>query len=385
VAATIPTENGQVEVLGPRALNRALLARQLLLEPAGHSALDAVDHLVGMQSQRPQAPHVGLWTRLRAYRPERLDELLVQRDVVRVALQRGTVHLVTAADCLALRPVHQPLYDRFVAPGSPYGRSLASVDVARLVEAARVLMEERPRTNAELRTLLGERWPVHDGAALSNAVRSLLVCVQVPPRGLWGRGGQAKITTAQAWLGRPQATADELEAIRERMVERYLAAYGPASVADAQTWCGLTRLGEVVKRLRPRLRVFRDENGTELFDLPAAPRPAPDTPAPVRFLPEYDNCLRSHADRARVMSAETRTRLATRNDAPRPTFLVDGFVRGTWRLETERGVARLVATPFRALTKAESGEVVEAAGRLVQFVAPKAGTRHVEVAPGPDA
>lgn len=363
-------------MLSERTLNRALLERQLLLSRSELSALHAVEHLVGMQAQAPQAPYVGLWTRLRDFQPDQLVDLLTERRAVRIALQRGTVHLVTADDCRTIRPIMQPLYERFVGAGGPYGRQLAGIDLTELAGAARTLIEAQPRTNAELRTLLGGQWPDRDPAAVAMAVRSLLACVQVPPRGLWGRSGQARVTTAEAWLGRALETAPS----HERLVLRYLAAYGPATVMDMQTWCGLTRLGEVTERLLPRLRVFRDEGGRELLDLPDAPRPSPDAVAPVRFLPAYDNCLRSHADRGRVMSDETRKMLATSNDAPRPTFLVDGFVRGIWRLEHQRRTARMIITPFGPLCARDAEAVTEEGARLLSFAAPAADTRDLQLA-----
>jgi hypothetical protein len=383
VTSTTPRARGPGDVLGPRALNRALLERQLLLRRAERGALATIEHLVGMQAQAPQAPYIGLWTRLLDFRPDQLAERLVDRGAVRIALQRGTVHLVSADDCLALRPLLQPLYDRVIAPNGPYRRALADVDLTEFRAAAKDLVEERPRTNTELRALLGGRWPGLGGEALTNTVRSLLACVQVPPRGVWGASGQARVTTAQAWLGRPLATASPAGA--DRLVLRYLAAFGPAGVKDAQIWCGLTRLGEVFERLRPGLRVFRDEGGAKLYDLPDAPRPDPDTPAPVRFLPAYDNLLRSHADRTRVMSARARELLTTKNDTPRPTFLVDGFLRGIWRLERggsgRRAPVTLLVTPFEPLTDDEAAAVIAEASLLLEFAAGAAETSGVRIAP----
>jgi hypothetical protein len=249
------------------------------------------------------------------------------------------------------------------------------VDIEALSAAGRALLEERPRTAKELGVLLRERWPGRDPASLARAVRHLVPLVQVPPRGVWGMSGPAAHTTAEAWLGRPLDPDPSLEG----MVVRYLGAFGPAGVKDVQMWSGLTRLGEVVDRLRPRLSTFRDEHGRELFDLPDAPRPDPGTPAPPRFLPEFDNLILSHADRARVIADEHRKALASRNGMVPATFLVDGFVRGTWKTERTRGRATLVIEPFEALSGNDRDALAEEGERLLRFMAEPEGVETFEI------
>ncbi|HEY1014461.1 MAG TPA: winged helix DNA-binding domain-containing protein, partial [Herpetosiphonaceae bacterium] len=273
------------EVLGQRALNRALLARQLLLERAELPALAAIERLAGMQAQAPDPPYVGLWTRLAGFEAGELSGLIRERRAVRIALMRSTIHLVSDEDCLLFRPLLQPVLERGLR--GTYGRQLAGLEPAEVAAAARPLVEEQPRTFQELGTLLKERWPERDAHALGQAARCWLPLVQVPPRGLWGESGPAAHLWAERWLGRPL----EADPPPERLILRYLAAFGPASVADIQKWSGLTGLRQPVEALRPRLAVFRDERGRELFDLPEAPRPDPATPAPARFLPEFDNTL----------------------------------------------------------------------------------------------
>ncbi len=367
---------GSGEVLGLRALNRALLERQLLLRRRKLPALDAIEHLVGMQAQAPDPPYVGLWTRLEGFRPDELGRLILDRRAVRVALMRNTVHLVTARDCLALRPLVQPVLDRGLRPSHAHREGIEGVDIEVLVATGRALLEERPRTARELGELLRERWPDRDPASLARAIRHLVPLVQVPPRGVWGKSGPAAHTTAEAWLGRPLDPDPSLD----EMVVRYLGAFGPATVKDVQTWSGLTRLGEVADRLRSRLRSFSDEHGKELLDLPAAPRPDPDTPAPPRFLPEFDNLILSYADRTRVIANDYRKAIASKNGMVPATVLVDGFVRGTWRkTERARGKVTLVIEPFEPLAKKERDALSEEGERLLRFVSEPEGAETFEV------
>jgi Winged helix DNA-binding domain len=364
-----PTKNssrrreGAQVVLGSRQLNRATLERQMLLRRRNLSAVEAIEHLVGMQAQAPAPPYVGLWTRLKDFHPDELARLILERRAVRIALMRNTVHLVSARDCLALRPLMQPVFDRTLYSTRANRAHLEGVDIEALVAAGRALLEEEPRTAKELGELLRGQWPERDPASLARAIRHLLPLVQVPPRGLWGKSGPAAHTTAEAWLGRPLDPAPSLE----ETILRYLGAFGPATVKDVQTWSGLTRLGEVIERLRGHLRVFSDESGKELFDLPDAPMPDPDTPAPPRFLPEFDNLILSHADRTRVIAEEYRKAIASKNGMVPATVLVDGFVRGTWKTERSRGKATLEIKPFEPLTKADRDALVEEGERLIRF------------------
>ncbi|MFJ3204847.1 winged helix DNA-binding domain-containing protein [Streptomyces sp. NPDC086989] len=361
-------------VLGTRSLNRATLARQLLLSRAAMSAEDAVAHLLGLQAQNVKPPYFQLHARLAGFRPAELAELMESRRVVRMVTMRSTIHTHTAQDALTLRPLVQGARDREVGH---FRRGLVGVDLERLGELARAFVEAGPRTMGEIREELLAYWPDADPQALSVAARCRLPLVQVTPRGVWGRSGQVRLTTLEKWLGpaaAPQEQEQEQAQGQEREREqaqaqaqalddavlRYLGAFGPASVKDMQVWAGLTRLGEAFARLRPRLAVFRDENGVELFDLPDAPRPDPGTPAPPRFLPEFDNLLLSHADRTRVIAPEAKGRSWTGNQA-HCTLLVDGFLGGLWRLAEGTLTVELFDEP----SKSQRDEIVAEGERLI--------------------
>ena len=361
--------------LDARALNRALLERQLLLRRSKISTADAIEHLVGMQAQIPADPYLALWSRLEPFRTDDLAMLITDRKAVRMTLFRGTIHLVTARDGLALRPVLQPALERLFQSGSPFGRKLAGVDLGQLLKLGRALVDEKPRTSAELRPLLRKRWPKRDQDSLAAAIGYLLPLVQVPPRGVWGASGQPRRTTLEAWLGRPLGK----ERSPDAMILRYLKAFGPASVGDARTWSGLTALSEVFERLRPRLRTFRDERGRELFDVPDGPLPDPETPAPVRFLPVYDNIVLSHEDRARIVRPIDPKRLGRREGASFGSVLIDGFVGATWTLKRGPKSATLRIALLDRLPKRERAAVEHEGARLLAFVAAGATDRDVLV------
>jgi hypothetical protein len=330
---------------------------------------EMLEHLVGMQAQNPLDPYFGLWSRLEDFRPDELSALIEGREAVRLGLMRGTLHLATDRDALALWPLAAPVMARSWM-SSPFREQLDGVDVEDVIGAARAMLAEAPRTSAALGKLLQERWPDRDATSLAHPVRFLLPIVQIPPRGLWGRTGQATWTLLESWLGRPL----EADPSADRAVLRYLAAFGPASVSDIRTWSWSTGLREVVERLRPGLVTFRDEAGRELFDLPDAPRPDPATPAPPRFLPEYDNLLLSHADRRRVVPEAALGRVTGWVG----TFLVDGFLAGQWRLDRGEDGATIVLEPFEPLADRQRAELVEEAERLLAFSADETTERRVE-------
>ena len=353
-------------MLGRRALGRATLARQLLLDRVRKPVHRVLEDLVGLQAQVPLVPHLALWGRLAGYDPAELDGLMAERAVVRTQLMRTTIHTVTAADALALRPLLQPVLDRTFA-STAWGQRLRGQDVSAVVAEAAALLGERPMGRAALTRELARRHPGLDAEAVAYGVSYWVPWVQPPPRGLWsGSGGAAVMTTVPAWLG-PSAVEP---ASPDELVLRYLVAFGPATVRDAQTWCGLTRLGEVVDRLGSRLRRFRGEDGAELLDVSDAPLPDPDSPAPVRFLAEYDNVTLSHADRSRVVAEGDHVLLRGGPGGWTGTVLVDGLVRATWAARRDGDATVLSVRPSVALPESDRSDVEAEGLRLLAFLAP---------------
>jgi hypothetical protein len=360
--------HGAAPILGARALNRALLARQLLLFRSRTPAVQAIERLVGMQAQVPTDPYIGLWSRIEGFRTGELATLLEHRHAVRAtAMMRGTIHLLSARDCLRIRPLIQPVVERALRH-SPFSKALNGLDSAEVAAAGRALLEKRPRTIGEVGRELQARWPDRDADALAYAVRYLVPLVQLPPRGIWGKGGRPILAPAESWLGAPLEAAPSIE----ELVLRYLAAFGPATASDVQTWSWLTGMREVLERLRPQLRTFRDERGRELFDLPDAPLPDPEAPAPVRFLPEFDNVFLSHDDRSRIIDRNWLDQRLMHG-----FVLVDGFIRGVWKMDRKRDAVTLVIGLWEALPAQDRMEVEEEAARLLEFAASDVRTREM--------
>lgn len=346
-------------------LNRATLARQFLLERADLPVASVLEHLTGLQAQTTDTWYTGLWSRLMGFDPIEVSAMLERRELVRIALMRSTIHLVTAGDALRLRPVLQPAVERPM--GGRERAALRTRGYDDVAEAGRRLLATEPLTNAELGARLALRWPDEAPENLVMAVRVGVPLVQVTPRGRWGRAGAAKHAPLESWLGRPL----EPGATIEQLVCRYLSAFGPATPADMQTWSGLTRLAPVFERLRPELAIFHDADGRELFDLPDAPRPDGAQPAPARYLYDFDNLLLSHADRSRFLSDDRRAwMLSVTQRFSYGSLLVDGTVAGVWRIE--RGRSRSVLTIKLAddVAAADRREVTEEGERLLALWRP---------------
>ena len=358
-----------MRVLSLRELNRATLARQLLLERSSLPVPAAIGQLVALQAQVNNPPYIGLWTRLAAFERATLTALLAERRIVRAAALRSTLHLLTDEDYLLLQPALQPALER--ALRSFFGKELRGRDLAPLIAAARTLLEAGPRTFAELRDALSMLAPDCAPDALAYAVRSYLPLVQVPPGGTWGSGGSPQYALAEPWLGQPLATPT---ASLRALLTRYLAAFGPATVQDFQVWAGMTGFKATVATLRADLVTYQDEQGRELLDLPDQPLPPAESAAMIRFIPEYDNLLIAHADRTRVIADADRPKVFLSAARVRYTILVDGFVRGTWSIQRDKRTATLVIEPFAPLAETDRDALADEGERLLRFSEDRAET-----------
>src|SRR5262245_9796708 len=352
-------------ILNLRELNRATLARQMLLEREKLSIPVAIERLVGLQAQLASAPYAGLWTRLSDFRREDLAREIEKRKVVKATMMRATLHLCTADDYTRFRTALKPLL--IGAASAIAGRRGGDFDLDKVLKAARQFISEKPRSFAEISDMLTKLMPGTDVGAMRYSVRTHIPLVQVPINSGWSYSNRPEFTLAESWIGRPVSPEDNL---RELMF-RYLAAFGPASITDAQTWSGM-KLKETFEKLRPELKTYRGEVRTELFYLPDFSLPAEDVPAPVRFLPEYDNLLLSHSNRSRVIADEYRSKVYLPGLRVAATILVDGFVRGAWKIEKTGTAATLLIEPFDKLTKKDRAALTEEGERLVCFVEPNA-------------
>jgi hypothetical protein len=333
-----------------RELNRATLARQLLLQRRRMPLAHALERVAGLQAQWAPATYVGLWTRVEGFARATLEQALLQRRVVRAVLMRGTIHLVSLAD--------YALFSAAVGP-PPWLRPEAAAAAEGLHDAIRAFGRE-PRTRAEIKDYLAREHGVDSATAdtLWYALRTRDRLTHAPESGFWKQAGLTRYVVVQCDPADP-------ETARVELVRRYLAAFGPATRADIAEWSGL-RVREIEPAVAAleSLRRFRDERGRELVDLPRAPRPPADTPAPVRFLPRFDNLVLSHRDRNRVIADEHRGAVIE-GGWVKSTFLVDGFVAGVW--EVERG--RVVFEPFAPLPRTVRRDADDEARRLEAWIA----------------
>ena len=348
-------------VLTRRELNRTTLARQLLLSRSSGTADEVISRLFGLQAQAAMAPFVGIWTRAEGIRREDIAAGINNRKLLKATMMRGTLHLVTAEDYVQFRSTLQPVLD--AALDSILKGRVEGLDVPRLLEAARPFFQEAPRSFAQFTKFATALMPGTDAGAMRYTARTQLPLVQVPVSRGWSYPGNPQFTLAESWLNRPIPSKDRFK----ELVLRYLAAFGPASITDMQAWSGFGQLKDRIDSMRSDLRVYRDENRRELFDLPDRSIEDPDRPAPERFLPEFDNVLLSYSNRTRIIAGEHRRHVFVPGLRVRPTFLVDGFVAGTWRFEKAKGTASVTIEPFGALSTNIRQALLEEAEQLVRF------------------
>lgn len=357
-----------------REINRATLARQMLLQRADLAVPAALERLIGLQAQAALAPYVGLWTRLPDFRRADLASLIENHTVIKATLMRATLHLMTAADYLRFRATLQPALSS--GADDIVQRRDADFDLAEILSAAKAFIAEKPRTFAEISTMLAALKPQVDIGAMRYSVRTHLPLIQVPISTGWSYPGKPQFTLAEDWLGQPIPAEDHLA----DLVRRYLAAFGPATVTDMQTWSGLPKLKDIFEKLRPELVTYRDEQKRELFDLPDMLIPSEDTPAPVRFLPEYDNLLLSYQKRTRIVADEYRKQVFLPGLRVRSTLLIDGFVQGGWQIEKSKSAATLIMEPFAPITQQQRDELSAEGERLLRFVEADAKTYDIRFA-----
>jgi hypothetical protein len=337
-------------VLTLRELNRATLARQLLLERRRVGVLDAIERLAGLQAQWPPSPYIGLWSRVAGFRRETLEQAVLKGDVVKPTVMRGTLHLITARDYpvfwTALRDMPTWFDETHLAhalEALPGVRALAEAAPLTMKDALEHLEASHGHVDIEARRIF-------------HAVRRHGHLLHARETALWSSRPLA--------VYHPHAAPAALDVVaaRAEVVRRYLRAFGPATRADIADWSGLrvSDFAGALETLEP-LRRFRDENGRELLDLPRAPLPPPETPAPVRFLPKWDNTLLAHADRRRVLPEDLRKSVVAKNGDVTQTFLVDGLVAGSWAADKK---GKISLTPFVPLPRVARRDVEAEAARL---------------------
>ncbi len=359
--------------LSLRQLNRALLARQMLLQRENHSAVAATKRLIALQAQVTNPPYIGLWTRLHNFQRDELTEAMAQRQIVRAPLLRSTLHLITAEDFAAFRVPLQAALTKGL--NGFFGQRMKGLDPAAVVNASEIALREQPRAFSALKEVFAQTSPDYDEATLSYVVRTHLPLVMTHPYGVWSTGGKPAYALGDDYLGHainPDSDAREL-------VRRYLAGFGPSSVKDIQSWAGLTTWKDDISRLKPELVTYKDERGVELLDLPDAPMPDENTPTPIRFIPEYDNLVLSHADRTRIVPDAYRKSVFLSAGRIASTVLIDGFVGGVWKISREKKAALLTIELFALLSPTQREEIEREGDALLRWVQTDAVSYEIKI------
>lgn len=359
------------ELLSNRRLNRATLARQMLLGRQDADIAETVGFLGGLQAQQSNDPYIGLWSRLNGFTHQALTALIVDRTLARATTMRGTLHLHTAEDLVGFRALVQGFLE--ASWKSNFRKRFGSEDQTKVRRAGVRILDKGPITSGDLGRLLKTRFPTAEPLALSVLLQMSETLVQVPPTRIWRNGSAPRLVRVENWLpGRKPCLS------RTDLVRRYLAAYGPASINDMQIWCRLTRLGTQFKALEKELVTFEDSLGRVLYDLPDAPRPSADTPAPVRFLPLYDNVYLGYDNRRRMLMDDDTGRVNLFSGF-RPAVLIDGVIAAGWAVSRRQEMARLEIEPYRKLGKGEVREIEREGDDFLRFMEEDAKSYAVEV------
>lgn len=351
------------ERISLRQWNRTLLQRQHLLTRVAEDAIEVLDRCVGLQSQDPRAALFGLWSRIEDFDPLELEDLLTDREVVRMALLRSTIFLIDAEDARWIRPLADPTLRRELT--DIHARKLAGADPAQVLASAAEILAGRELAGAELGRELAARHPAENPSTLTTIARCGLPLVQVPPRGLWrGRGGPT-YRLFDEWVGPGEPAVVDDDA-RADLIRLYLRGFGPATVKAIQTWSGLTRLRPIVEKLEADWELVRlaGPNGEVLYDLDGLALADADAPAPVRLIAPFDHVIGAQADRIRIAEPEMFRRTVTANGRSPGFVLIDGFLAGTWSLDAEE----LPVVDFlRPVSAAERRDVDAEVDRLREF------------------
>lgn len=356
--------------LNHRALNRATLARQMLLERSDMGIAEATRFLGGLQAQQSNAPYIALWSRLRGFRHEDLTALITDRTLNRATTMRGTLHLHTADDLFGFRALVQDFLHGQWRGG--FRRRIGTEDAKKVVAAGRKLLKTQSMTPGAWGKALHEKFPTAEPLALATLVQSHELLVQIPPTRIWGNNNQPISIHVENWLPAPY----DRPLSREDLARRYIAAFGPASIADMATWSRLTRLGPTFEAIRDELVTFEDIDGRTLYEFPDAPRPDEDTPAPVRFLPLYDNVYLGYDNRRRMLSEAT-AHLINIFQNFKPAVLIDGTVNAGWSITTKKGAAVLEIDPYRKLLKREQRDLETEGLAFLRFMQDGAANHEV--------
>lgn len=352
-------------------LNRALLARQQLLRRKRTSVVKTIHAVGGLQTQEPRDAYISLWSRVKDFDRKKLERAVAAREVVRGSWLRCTIHSVSSDDYIAFRLLLQA-----VIGNDPMIRALAASD-AQFAAIAELLGDDDPRSARQIGDILGSEASGATPEEISRMARFLVPLIMAPTDDRWGYSRPPRFVLAERWLGGQLEASTPLSAL----CLRGIAAIGPASSSDLRAWSGMKAIKVAIEELRPQLMVFRDERGRELFDLPDAPRPRADTPAPVRFLGEFDNVALSHADRSRITDAEDAKRFnVSKNGRRANTILIDGRIRASWRISRKADTARLAVTFFNPESKQARDEVALEAEALLKFMEPDAHEFAIEIA-----